>query len=335
MVLIRLDVWYDKDVSLEKIKKEVVAVIGYGIQGHAQASNMKDSGLNVIVGLRKNGASWDKAIKDGHEVYEVAEAAKKADIIHILVPDMTAKEVYENDIKPHLKEGDAIGFSHGIAITYNWIQPPEWVDIIMVAPKAPGKRLREVYLEDFGVPAIVAVEQDYTKRAWDRVLGMTKAIGSTRAGAIKTTFKEETETDLFGEQVDLCGGADRLIRTAFEVLVESGYKPEIAYFECLHEVKLIVDLIQDGGITGMYNNVSETARYGGLTRGGRIINKEVKENMKSVLKEVQNGEFASEWLNSYETKGKKSFEEHMNVLSEHPIEKIGKKLRSMMWPDKK
>ena len=328
-----VNIWQDKDVTLDSVKDELIAVIGYGIQGQAQASNMKDSGLKVIVGLRKGGKSWSLAQKDGHEVYDVAEAAEKADIIHILIPDMEQAGVYQREIEPHLKRGNALGFSHGAAIHCKWIVPPEWVDVIMIAPKAPGKRVREVYLDGFGVPALVAVEQDYTGKAWDRILGITKGTGSTRAGALKTTFKEEVETDWLGEQVDLCGGVDRMIRNAFEVLVENGYQPEIAYFESLHELKLIVDLVQKGGISGMYRGVSETARYGGLTRGGRVIGEESKEAMRSVMKEIQSGKFAEEWVEAYKKGGKEAFEKHMKLLDEHPIEQVGKKLRAMMWPE--
>lgn len=326
-------IWLDNDVSLDPIKNETVAIIGYGIQGHAQASNMKDSGLNVVVGLRRGGNTWKLAQKDGHDVYDVAEAAEKADIIHILIPDMEQAKTYEQEIKPYLKEGKALSFSHGAAVHWKWIVPPEDVDVIMIAPKAPGKRVREVYLEGFGVPALVAVHQDRTGRAWERILAMTKATGSTRAGAIQTTFKEEVESDWFGEQVDLCGGADRMIRNAFEVLVENGYQPEIAYFECLHELKLIVDLIQAGGIIGMYRGVSETARYGGLTRGSRAIGEQSKERMREVLRDVQSGKFAAEWLDAYEKGGKEAFERHMKLLEEHPIEQVGKKMRKLMWPE--
>ncbi|RMF30212.1 MAG: ketol-acid reductoisomerase [Candidatus Nitrosothermus koennekii] len=326
-------VWMDNDVSLDPIKDEVVAVIGYGIQGHAQANNLKDSGIKVIVGLREGGNSWEKAKKEGHDVRTVSEAAEAADIIHILIPDMEQARVYEEEIKPHLKEGNALGFSHGAAIHWQWIRPPENVDVIMVAPKAPGQRLRELYLENFGTPAIVAVEQDYTKRAWDRCLALAKGIGCTRAGVIETTFKEETETDWFGEQVDLCGGVHSMILKAFETLVEAGYKPEIAYFECLHELKLIVDLIQRNGISGMYERVSETARYGGLTRGPRVIDDSVKARMKEVLEEIQSGKFAEEWFSIYQKEGKQAFEKYMKELREHEIEQVGKRIRGMIWKD--
>ena len=236
--------WYDKDVSLDALKGEKISVIGYGIQGAAQASNLKDSGLDVVVGLRKGGKSWEQAEKDGHKVMEVAEATEWGDLIHILIPDMEQSTVYREQVDPHLSKGNAISFSHGAAIHWKWIRSPEWVDVIMLAPKAPGKRVRELYKENFGTPALVAVEQDYSERAWERILALAKGVGGTRAGVLKTTFKEEVETDWFGEQVDLCGGVDRLIRNSFDTLVEHGYQPEIAYFECLHELKLIVDLIQ-------------------------------------------------------------------------------------------
>ena len=324
--------WMDDQVKLDSIKNETVAVLGYGIQGHAQSNNLKDSGIKVIVGLRKGGKSWEQAKKDGHDVREVGEAAKNSDIIHILIPDMEQARVYKQEIAPHLKSGKALGFSHGAAINWKWIEPPKDVDVIMVAPKAPGQRVRELYLENFGTPALVAVHQDPTKKAWDRVLAMAKGIGCTRAGVLETNFKEEVETDWFGEQVDLCGGAHSLILNAFETLVESGYQPEVAYFECLHELKLIVDLIQRYGITGMYNRVSETARYGGLTRGPRIIDADVKKRMKEVLSEIQSGKFADEWVGIYEKEGKFAFERYMKKIQEHEVEKVGKKLRKMMWP---
>jgi ketol-acid reductoisomerase len=326
-------VWYDSDVDLSKVKDEVIAVVGYGIQGRAQASNMKDSGLNVIVGVREGGKGWDKAKEDGHVVMRIDEASKNATIIHILTPDMVQAEVYKKYIEPNLTEGKALGFSHGAAIHWQWIKPPDNVDVIMVAPKAPGQRVRELFLEGFGTPALVAVQQDYTGKAWDRVLGIAKGIGATRAGVLQTTFKEEVETDWFGEQVDLVGGVDRLIRTAFEVLIEAGYQPEVAYFECLHELKLIVDLIQRYGIAGMYRRVSETARYGGLTRGQRVVGEKEKEKMKIILQEVQSGKFANEWLEAYEKKGVEAFEKPLSELDNHLIEKVGKKLRQMMWPN--
>ncbi|MEM3510460.1 MAG: ketol-acid reductoisomerase [Nitrososphaerales archaeon] len=326
-------IWYDKDTTLDALKQEVIAVIGYGSQGSAQASNLKDSGLNVIVGLREEGASWNKAIRDGHKVAKIKKAVEEADIIHILVPDMIQQTLYEKEIAPTLRKGQALSFSHGAAIHWGWIKPPNWVDVIMLAPKSPGQRVRELYLEGFGTPALVAVHQDYSKKAWPRILGLAKGVGCTRAGVIETTFKEEVETDWFGEQVDLCGGVDRLIRTAFEVLVENGYQPEVAYFECLHELKLIVDLIQRYGISGMYKRVSETARYGGLTRGGLVIDQQTKRKMQTILDEIRSGKFAEEWYRVYAKEGPASFNKYLDELQKHPIEQVGLKLRRMMWAE--
>ena len=325
--------WLDNQVSLAPIKNQTIAVIGYGIQGRAQASNMKDSGLNVIVGLRKGGKTWKQAQAEGHKVMEVAEAAKAADIIHILIPDMEQAEAYKRDIAKGVTEGKALSFSHGAAIHWKWIVPPKNVDVIMVAPKGPGQRVRELYQEGFGTPSLVAVYQDHTGKALDRALAIAKGIGSTRPGVLQTNFKEEVETDWFGEQVDLCGGAHALVMNAFETLVEAGYQPEVAYFECLHELKLIVDLIQKYGITGMYNRVSETARYGGLTRGPRIVDKEAKKKMKDVLKEIQSGQFNEEWVSMYKKEGKNSFARYMKEIENHQVEKVGREMRKMMWPD--
>lgn len=324
--------WHDDDVSLSPVKDQTIAVIGYGIQGQAQSSNMRDSGLKVIVGLRKGGKSWARAAKEGHKVAEVSEAVKKADIVHLLFPDMQQAETYKKEIAPHLTKGKALSFSHGAAIHWKWIVPPKDVDVIMLAPKAPGQRVRELYLENFGTPALVSVYQDATGKAWDRILGMAKATGCAKAGVLETTFREETETDWFGEQVDLCGGAHRMILTAFETLVEAGYSPEGSYFEVLHELKLIVDLIQHYGISGMYRRVSETARYGGLTRGKVAIGPEVKANMKKVLNEIQSGKFAKEWVDAYNREGQKAFGKYMDELDKHQIEQVGKQMRAMMWP---
>jgi ketol-acid reductoisomerase len=324
---------YEKDIRTTTVKKnETIAVLGYGLQGRAQASNLSDSGFKVIVGLRKDGASWNLAKKDGHKVMELQDATKAASIIHILVPDMVQGELYKQ-IEPHVTKGKALGFSHGAAIHWGWIKPPKDVDVFMIAPKAPGQRVREVYVQGFGTPSLVAVHQDATRRAWQRTLELAKGIGSARAGLIKTTFKEEVESDWFGEQVDLCGGVDRMIRNAFEVLTERGYQPEVAYFECLHELKLIVDLIQRYGITGMYRGVSETARYGGLVVGPTIMTEETKDRMRKALDKIQSGEFAQEWVSSYQREGIQAFEKYLRELENHPIEQVGRKLREMMWPE--
>ncbi len=327
------ETWKDDAVSLDPIKNETIAVLGYGIQGNAQANNMKDSGLNVIIGAKEGGSSWQKAQADGHKVMSIAEATKAADIVHVLIPDMVQAQVYKDEIGPNLSEGKALSFSHAAAIFWKWIEAPNNVDIIMIAPKGPGSKVRETYQQGFGTPSIVAVHQDYTKKAWDRTLGIAKAIGSTRAGVIKTTFQEEVETDWFGEQADLCGGSASMVMNAFETLVEAGYQPEIAYFEVLHELKLIVDMIQRYGINGMWRRVSETARYGGLTRGPVVMNSETKERMKQVLKEIQDGTFNEEWISEYQKNGKNAFDRYMKETDAHQIEQVGKQMRKMMWPD--
>jgi len=324
--------WLDNDVTLDSIKDLKIAVIGYGIQGSAQACNMKDSGLDVVVGLRPNGKSWNKAEKEGHKVLAVPDAVKQSDIIHILIPDMEQENTFKKEIGPFLTENKTISFSHGAAIHWKWIVPPENIDIIMVAPKGPGQRVRELYLDGFGTPSLVAVHKDYSKKAWDKVLGLAKSIGSTKPGVLETNFKEEVETDWFGEQADLCGGVHNMVIKSFETLVEAGYQPEIAYFECLHELKLIVDLIQKYGITGMYNRVSETARYGGLTRGKKVIDQNSKDNMKKVLDDIQSGEFAKEWVNNYRKDSKIAFAKFLEEIEDHEIEKVGRDLRKMMWP---
>jgi len=326
-------IWKDDEVSLEPIKNETIAVLGYGIQGNAQSNNMRDSGLNVIIGVKEGGSSWEKAKADGHKVMSISEACKAADIIQVLIPDMVQAKVYKEEIEPNLSEGNALYFSHAAAIHWKWIEAPKNVDIIMVAPKGPGSKVRETFQQGFGTPSIVAVHQDYTKKAWDRTLGIAKAIGSTKAGVIKTTFQEEVETDWFGEQADLCGGSVSMVINAFETLVKAGYQPEIAYFEVLHELKLIVDLIQRYGINGMWRRVSETARYGGLTRGPMVMNQDNKEQMKKILKEIQNGSFNEEWISEYQKNGKNAFDRYMKEIDAHQIEQVGKQMRKMMWPD--
>ncbi len=326
-------IWKDDDVSLEPIKDQKIAVLGYGIQGHAQSNNMKDSGLNVIIGLKEGGSSWKKAQDDGMTVMPVAKACQEADIIYVLIPDMVQAQTYKDEIEQNLSEGNALAFSHAAAIHWGWIKAPNNVDVIMVAPKGPGSKVRETYLDGFGTPSIVAVNQDYTKTAWDRTLAIAKAIGSTKAGVIQTTFQEEVETDWFGEQADLCGGCASMVTNAFETLVDAGYQPEIAYFEVLHEMKLIVDLIQRYGINGMWRRVSETARYGGLTRGPVLMNADTKERMKKILEEIQNGAFNEEWISEYKKNGKNAFDRYMKDLDGHQIEQVGKKMRQMMWPD--
>ncbi|HDM35702.1 MAG TPA: ketol-acid reductoisomerase [Candidatus Syntrophoarchaeum butanivorans] len=318
-------IYYDDDVTIDLLSDKKIAVIGYGSQGRAQAQNLKDSGLNVVVGLRK-GRSWDRAVEDGMEVMSVRDASESADIIHILVPDQNQPEVYRESILPALSRGKALGFSHGFNIHFGQIVAPEGVDVFMVAPKSPGHLVRRMYLLGRGVPALVAVYQDATGRAKDIGLAFAKGIGSTRAGVIETTFEEETVTDLFGEQVDLCGGVTAMIKATFEILVEAGYQPEVAYFEALHELKLIVDLIQEGGLTKMWDSVSDTAEYGGLTRGERVIN---RDQMYLILDEIQRGEFAREWILENQA-NRPVYNALRKQDQEHEIERVGIKLRGMM-----
>ncbi len=322
-------IYYDKDAQLGALKGKSIAVIGYGSQGHAQAQNLQDSGLSVVVGLRQGSKSWKQAEADGLKVMSVSDAAAAADIIQILVPDTSQAAVYKAEIEPHLKPGNALCFSHGFNIHYSQITPPPEVDVFMVAPKGPGHLVRRVYTEDFGVPCLVAVYQDATGKAMELALAYAKGVGGTRAGVIETTFAEETETDLFGEQVVLCGGASALIQAGFETLVEAGYQPEIAYFECLHELKLIVDLIYEQGISGMRYSISDTAEYGDITRGKRIINKKVRREMKTILDEIQTGKFATEWILENQA-NRASFDMLRRKEAIHPIEVVGKKLRGMM-----
>jgi ketol-acid reductoisomerase len=329
-----VQMYYDADASLDVLAEKTIAVIGYGSQGAAQAQNLKDSGLKVIVGLREDGASWRRAQKDGMEVVSIADAAERADIVHMLLPDEVQPAVYQRDISPHLSSGKALSFSHGFNIHFHQIVPPEDVDVFMVAPKGPGYLVRRTYVEGIGVPCLLAVHQNPSGEAREIGLAYAKGIGGTRAGVIETTFAEETETDLFGEQVDLCGGVSELIKASFEILVDAGYKPEIAYFETLHELKLIVDLIHEGGLTKMWHYVSNTAEYGGLTVGPKIINEESRRAMREALQRIQSGEFAREFV----LEGRAN----MPVLKaleqrerEHPVEQIGRELRSRMpWLEK-
>lgn len=322
-------VYYNTDANLDSLANKTVAIIGYGSQGHAHALNLKDSGVNVVVGLRKSSSSWNEAEEAGLEVFETAEAAKKGDIIMILIPDQHQADVYKTDIEPHIEEGNALAFAHGFNIHFDGIVPPKNVDVFMVAPKGPGHLVRRVFTQESGVPCLYAIYQDASGKAKETALAYAKAIGGTRAGVLETTFKEETETDLFGEQAVLCGGASELVKAGFETLVEAGYQPEIAYFECLHELKLIVDLMYEGGIEGMYYSVSETAEYGGLSRGDRVIDAGTKKRMQDLLGEVQNGKFAKEWMKE-SADGLPNLTKMRENLDEHQIEKIGKDLRSMM-----
>ncbi|ACY47636.1 ketol-acid reductoisomerase [Rhodothermus marinus] len=322
-----MNVIYDADLSLIQSKK--VAVIGFGSQGHAHALNLRDSGVDVVVGLRPGSSSAAQASAQGLTVRSIAEAADWADVIMILIPDQHQKRVYEADIAPHLKAGKALAFAHGFNIHYGQIKPPADIDVFMVAPKSPGHLVRRTFQEGNGVPCLVAVAQNATGQARELALSYAAAIGGTRAGVIETTFKDETETDLFGEQAVLCGGSAELIKAGFETLVEAGYPPELAYFECLHELKLIVDLYYEGGISYMYYSVSDTAEYGGYTRGPRVIGPQVKEEMKKILQEIQSGQFAREWIAEYES-GEKKLRETRAKTRQHPIEVIGRKLRQMM-----
>ena len=321
-------VYLDKDVDLNALKDQTVSVIGYGSQGRAQALNMRDSGVNIIVGLRPQGISWKKALADGFEPQPIPQATERGDIVHLLIPDLEQPEAYTKQILPNLRDGKTLGFSHGYNIHFKQIAPPENIDVIMVAPKSPGFRLRELYQQGFGVPSLVAVHQDFSKRAKLRALAMCKAIGSTRAGVIETTFKDETESDLFGEQAVLVGGLMELIKNGFEVLVEAGYPAELAYFEACNEMKLIMDLVYKGGFSGMLRGVSDTAKYGGLSEGPRIIDAHVRENMKALLEDVRNGKFAEKWT-SNPARSTKELARFMDEMDNHQIEKVGREIRKM------
>ncbi|MDQ7821088.1 MAG: ketol-acid reductoisomerase [Armatimonadota bacterium] len=322
-------IYYDQDAPLDPLAGRTVAVVGYGSQGHAHAQNLRDSGIQVVVGLYPGAPSWARATADGFEVAPTAEAVRRADVVAMLLPDHVQRPTYEAEVAPHLDPGDTLLFAHGFNIHFRQIVPAPTVDVVMVAPKAPGHRMRELFTEGVGVPALLAVHQDVTGRARATALAYARAVGCTRAGVIETTFKEETETDLFGEQAVLCGGIASLIKAGFETLVEAGYQPEVAYFECLHEMKLIVDLIYEGGLSYMRYSVSDTAEYGDYSRGHRIIDEKVRAEMKRILREVQDGTFAREWV-SENSAGRPNFLEQRRQEERHPIEEVGRRLRAMM-----
>ncbi len=321
--------FYDKDADIQLIRGRKVAVMGYGSQGHAHALNLKDSGVDVMVGLPSTSKSVEKARAAGLTVKTIAEAAQWADVIMILLPDQHQAKVYDADIKPHLTAGKMLMFAHGFAIRFSWIVPPKDVDVTMVAPKAPGHRVREVFTEGAGTPALLAVHQDATGKGRATTLAYARAIGCTRAGVIETTFAEETETDLFGEQAVLCGGTSALVKAGFETLIEAGYQPEVAYFECMHELKLIVDLMYRGGLAYMRHSVSETAEYGDYMAGSRIVTDETKATMREILKEIQAGTFAKNWIQENEA-GCVNFKAMQERDRNHPVEIVGSKLRDMM-----
>jgi ketol-acid reductoisomerase len=322
-------VFYQHDANTAALKGKTIAILGYGSQGHAQAQNLRDSGYKVIVGLDPDRPSALQAKADGFEVVSPAEAAKRADWIQILTPDETQAELYESSIKPFLRAGQIIGFSHGFSIHFKTITPPKDVDVVMIAPKSPGHLLRRVYAEGRGVPSLLAIHQDASGRAHEYALGYAHGIGSTRAGVLQTTFKEETESDLFGEQAVLCGGLTSLMKNGFETLIEAGYAPEIAYFECIHEMKLIVDLIYEGGLDRMRYSISNTAEYGDLTRGPRVSGNETRAAMKEILARIQDGTFAREWIEENKSGGR-NFAALRQKEKEHPVEAVGAKLRAMM-----
>jgi ketol-acid reductoisomerase len=327
--------YYDRDADLGILKGKKVAIIGYGSQGHSQAQNLRDSKVNVIVAELAGTPNYKIAVSHGFKPMTAAQAAKEADIIQILAQDNLQAQLYKTEIQAHLKKGKTLVFSHGFNIHYNQIVPPSDIDVIMVAPKGPGHLVRREFERGAGVPSLIAIYQDYTKKAKKTALAYARGIGATRAGVLETTFKEETETDLFGEQAVLCGGASELVRAGFDTLVEAGYQPEIAYFECLHELKLIVDLMYEGGISNMRYSISDTAEYGDLTRGRRVINEETREEMRAILDEIQTGEFAREWIVE-NMAGRPVYSALKNIDNEHLIEKVGKQLRSMMgWIGRK
>ncbi len=324
-------IYRDQDASLDPLAGKVIGVIGYGSQGRAQALNLRDSGLDVIIGLRR-GRSWEEASREGFRVYSVAEAVKRSDVILVLLPDMVQPEVWRREIEPNLRRGVVVDFAHGFNIRFGLIRPPRDVDVIMVAPKAPGKKVREEYLRGRGVPALIAVENNYSGNALKYALAIAKGIGATRAGVIETTFAEETETDLVGEQVVLVGGLIELLKKGFEVLVEMGYQPEVAYFEVVNEAKLIMDLIYERGLTGMLENVSDTAKFGGLTVGPQVIDDRVKENMRRAVERVRSGEFARIWVEEY-AKGSPNLKRLMEEIKRHGVEEVGSLVRRIAFSE--
>ncbi len=329
-----MKIYYDKDANPEKIKGKRVCIVGFGSQGHAHAQNLKDSGVDVVVGLRKDGSSWKRAEKSGIPVREVREAVRDADVVMILTPDETQADIYRGEIGPNLKDGSYLAFAHGFNIHFGQIEPPGDVNVFMAAPKGPGHLVRHEYLQGRGVPTLVALWQDPSGDTLDVALAYASAIGGGKAGIIETTFKDETETDLFGEQAVLCGGVTALIMAGYETLVEAGYPPEMAYFECLHEMKLIVDLIYEGGISNMRYSISNTAQYGDLTRGPRVITEQTKEEMRRILQEIQSGSFAREWILENRA-GRPTFKALTRRGENHPVEEVGRRLRQMMpWTKK-
>ena len=328
-------VYKDTDANLANLHNKTLAIIGFGSQGHAHALNLKDSGLNVIIGLYEQSKSIEVAEQHGFAVYRTGEAVKRADVIMLAVPDMKQPQVYREDIEPQLSAGQALLFTHGFAIHFGLIKPPPEIDVIMVAPKGPGHTVRLQYQEGKGVPALIAIDNDASNQAKDIALAWAKGIGGTRAGVLQTTFQEETETDLFGEQAVLCGGASALVLAAYETLVEAGYQPEMAYFECLHELKLIVDMMVESGVAGMRFSISETAKYGDLTRGPRIIDDRTKASMAKILEEIQSGSFARQWVKEYED-GLPNYKALLQAGEDHHIETVGRRLRGLMpWVAKK
>ncbi len=324
-----VNMYYDNDADLSVLKAKKLAVLGYGSQGHAHALNLRDSGMNLCVGQRPEDPTREQAVTDGMDIKTLSEACAWAEVIMVLVPDQFQKEVYEAHIAPHLKSGDTLAFAHGFNIHYDQIAPPEDVNVMMIAPKGPGHLVRRTFQNGTGVPCLIAVHQDSSGQTRDLALAWAKGIGGTRAGVIETSFKDETETDLFGEQTILCGGSAELIKAGFETLTEAGYPPELAYFECMHELKLIVDLYYEGGLNRMNFSVSDTAEYGGMTRGSRIITDQTRAEMKKILEEVQNGDFAREWIEE-NAKGQPVMNKLRAETKAHPIEKVGVKLRQMM-----